>query len=53
MKRLILLALPLLASGCITYHTNSDGITRAHLGESVVVDGPWPVSVAAAPLGRR
>ncbi len=40
MKRLILLALPLLVSGCITYHTKSDGITRARLGETVVVDGP-------------
>ncbi|HVR91718.1 MAG TPA: hypothetical protein VHG29_11595 [Novosphingobium sp.] len=40
MKRLILLALPFVLSGCITYHTQSDGITRAHLGETVVVDGP-------------
>ena len=40
MTKLALLALPLLLSGCITYHTKSDGITRAHLGETVVVDGP-------------
>lgn len=44
MKRLLLLALPLATlstlAGCITYRTQSDGITRAHLGETVAVGGP-------------
>ena len=41
MKHLILV--PLLAlslSGCVTYRTTSDGITRAHFGETVKVGGP-------------
>ena len=41
MKRFALAALaPLLLSGCITYHTRSDGIVRAKLGETVSVGGP-------------
>jgi hypothetical protein len=41
MKRAILLAaLPLALAGCVTYQTRSDGIARAHLGETVTVDGP-------------
>jgi hypothetical protein len=41
MKQLALI--PLLAltlTGCVTYRTNGDGITRARFGESVRVDGP-------------
>jgi hypothetical protein len=40
MKHLILTSLVALSlSGCITYRTTSDGITRAHFGETVRVDG--------------
>lgn len=41
MKSLFLIPFAALAlSGCITYKTQHDGITRAQFGESVVVDGP-------------
>jgi hypothetical protein len=43
-KRMKITALiPLAAlflSGCITYHTRSDGISRARFDEAVVVNGP-------------
>ena len=41
MKQLALI--PLLAltlTGCVTYRTDGDGITRARFGEAVRVDGP-------------
>ena len=42
MKKLtaLSLALPLALSGCISYHIQDDGITRAQIGETVRVDGP-------------
>ena len=41
MIRLALIAAPVLLSGCIYYkNPRSDGIARAKLGETVVVNGP-------------
>lgn len=39
-RRFLIPLAALTLSGCITYHTQHDGITRAQFGESVVVDGP-------------
>lgn len=41
MIRPALIALaPLLLAGCVSYHVRGDGIARAGLGQTVVVDGP-------------
>lgn len=36
----LLLAVPLLLAGCLSYRIHGDGIARAALGETVAVDGP-------------
>ncbi len=41
MKRFPIIALAALTlSGCISYHIQDDGVTRARFGETVAVDGP-------------